>query len=125
MTWKLLGGQSQGFEHMDLTKLTNEEKLFLLEDALVQAQHTVQFLHNCLSHPAVKDEGQGGFLGYVYVYPEQTLQHLKEWEKLAPIPLLCCHSRQMPGCEACKEAHIRRVRRGQILNKTEDADVNR
>lgn len=72
---------------------TNEAKIVLLESALRQAQHTVVFLHNCLIDTKM----------YSYEYPEQTIQYLKEWAKLAPIPEeICPHSSFNEDCAACK-----------------------
>ena len=93
--------------------LTDEEKIFLLEDALHQAQWTVEFLHNCLVNPD-NGEMKGG---YTYGYPEQTLEYLKEWSELAPPPPLCHHSRIVPNCEACKRGHEHRVRFYEIQQK--------
>ena len=67
-----------------------------LEEALHQAQWTVQFMHGCLTEES-----------YQYAYPDQTEAKLDEWHRLAPAPELCVHSHHEPGCAACDE----RVRR--------------
>lgn len=80
-----------------MTKL--EAEIVLLKDALVQAQYTVEFLHNCLVNPD-NGEFKGGFY---YAYPEQTLKYLEEWEELA-LPLESCfHSINKVSCSACCE----------------------
>ncbi len=86
----------------DCKKMTSDEaKVVLLESALRQAQYTVKFLHNCLINPV--DHSKKGFQGYSYEHPEQTLDHLKEWAKLAPPPdKKCPHSCFCPDCEACQ-----------------------
>ena len=96
-----------------MSDLTAEERIFLLEDALVQAQWTVHFLHNCLVNPA-NGKMNGG---YEYGYPEQTLKHLEDWAKLVAPPPLCFHSRQEPGCESCKRGHEHRRRLWEIREK--------
>ncbi|RJQ27064.1 hypothetical protein C4577_01960 [Candidatus Parcubacteria bacterium] len=78
--------------------MTKEEaRIILLEDALRQAQHTVEFLHNCLLYPS--DHHMNG--GYNYAYPEQTLKHLEDWNKLAPKEIFCNHSRYEESCKSC------------------------
>jgi hypothetical protein len=77
-----------------------EAEIILLKDALVQAQHTVSFLHSCLVNPS-NGEMNGGFH---YAYPEQTLKRLREWQELAPDRQPCHHSRRDPDCPCCREA---------------------
>jgi hypothetical protein len=61
--------------------MTKEEaKIIVLEDALRQAQSTVEFMHGCLTYP-YENHPDGG---YYYAYPEHTLKHLEEWKNLAP-----------------------------------------
>lgn len=95
------------------SELTSEERIFLLEDALMQAQWTVHFLHNCLVNPA-NGKMNGG---YEYAYPDQTLQRLADWAKLVPPPPLCHHSRTEPGCEACERGNEHRRRLWEIRKK--------
>lgn len=84
-----------------------EAEIFLLKDALMQAQHTVSFLHNCLVNPSsVPRDG-----GYKYAYPEQTLQRLEKWRKLAPTRLGCHHSGGEPECPECQE----RIKHARLL----------
>jgi len=96
-------------------EMSAEERIFLLEDALMQAQWTVGFLHNCLVNP---DNGEMNG-GYSYAYPEQTLRHLEDWAKLVPLPPLCIHSRPEPGCESCKRGDEHRRRLYEIKRKVE------
>lgn len=75
----------------------DKARIILLESALRQAQCTVEFLHHCLIPPAG--------LNYSYQYPEQTIDRLKEWEKLAPrSELICFHSMRKPDCPACQNS---------------------
>ena len=75
----------------------DEARIILLEDALRQAQHTVAFLHGCLTQPD-NGEMKGG---YRYAYPEHTQRRLEEWAKLAPPLPSCFHSGQHLNCESC------------------------
>ena len=87
--------------------MTKEEaRIIILEDALRQAQWTVEFLHGCLVYPD-NGEMKGG---YEYAYPEQTLDRLQEWRKLVPLPKLCNHSYNEIGCESCKNREEERTR---------------
>lgn len=83
----------------DPTHIELQDRIEELEEALHQAQGTVEFLHGCLTDP----------VGYSYDYPEQTIEHLARWAELAPCPPMCVHSRTTPGCESCED-HVRRVR---------------
>src|SRR5579872_667567 len=93
--------------------MNTKDRIFLLEDALIQAQHTVKFLHNCLVDPD-NGEMKGG---YSYDHPEQTIRHLEEWAELVPLPPLCHHSHSKPGCESCRLNTERRRRLGEIKEK--------
>lgn len=73
-----------------------EARIIVLEDALRQAQNTVNFLHGCLTDPQ-----------FSYAYPEMTLSNLEHWSKLAPVPPGCAHGRHHEDCEPC-QAHIAR-----------------
>ena len=68
-----------------------EAKIIILEDALRQAQNTVEFLHGCLTDPK----------GFNYAYPSHTLVYLKEWDQLAPRSPYCIHSFFKEDCEGC------------------------
>jgi hypothetical protein len=74
------------------TATVSEARAVLLEDALRQAQSTVEFLHGCLTQP-----------GYEYAYPEMTERRLQEWSELAPRTEPCVHSRTEEGCESCAD----------------------
>lgn len=77
-----------------------QARLIILEDALRQAQNTVQFLHGCLTTPAV----------FQYAYPHMTEQHLAQWAALVPPHDGCAHSRHHNDCAACvthRETHLR------------------
>ena len=82
-----------------------EARIIMLEDALRQAQDTVEFLHECLTHPTG---------GYSYKYPEHTLQYLEEWKKLAlrvsdRLGKKCYHSMNKLDCECCQVNHTERL----------------
>ena len=81
---------------------TDEARLILMEDALVQSYHTISFLHGCLTSP-----------GFSYDYPEQTLQRLKRITDLVGIPKTCFHSRKHDECESCRESVERRSKVSQ------------
>ncbi len=69
----------------------DEAEAILLRHALQEAQHIIKFLHGCLTNPM-----------YKYAYPEQTLENLKEFEKLAPIEGSSCHhSMTVDDCPSC------------------------
>jgi hypothetical protein len=73
----------------------DEARIILLEAALRQAQHTVRFLHECLSGD-----------GYIYRYPAQTLARLKTWAELVPPHEMCAHSGHHPGCVSCEQRKV-------------------
>jgi hypothetical protein len=83
------------------------DRIFLLEDALVQAQYTLQFVHDCIMNPS----------RYDYMYPEQTIDFLEELSKLVPLPPMCVHSKNYPGCESCADRMRRAKRRAKIKRK--------
>jgi hypothetical protein len=66
-------------------------RIVILEDALIQAQHTVEFLHACLTES-----------NYKYAYPEQTVKHLKRWRALIEPPEGCGHSVTQADCSHCQ-----------------------
>jgi len=87
-----------------------EARIVVLEDALKQAQNTVEFLHNCLVNPVDRDK-KTGCLGYSYKHPDHTLQELKKWKMLAPrLGKHCYHSSNEPDCEVCQVNHKERIR---------------
>lgn len=80
-----------------------QAEIVLLKDALVQAQHTVGFLHGCLTDPT-----------YSYAYPEQTERRLAQWHELAPMPEhVCVHSNYHESCASCVEREVHRAEVGQ------------
>lgn len=84
-------------------KMTPEEaRILILEDALIQSYHTIDFLHNCLVNPS--DPTKTGFRGYSYEYPEQTISRLENIEKIVKIPIGCYHSRFEASCQSCVNA---------------------
>jgi hypothetical protein len=91
-----------------------EARIVVLEDALRQAQYTVEFLHNCLMCPT--DNTKKGFQGYSYGYPESTLKHLEEWAAICPTARheieLCFHSKYYEDCKCCQ---IRSEQREQLF----------
>jgi hypothetical protein len=101
----------------------HEARIVVLEDALIQAQHTVQFLHDCLTKTAGQGKSYeqpdiqeafpnlGACGGWQYAYPEHTLRRLEEWQKLVPVPAeKCFHSHKQEGCNACDESWQQRAR---------------
>lgn len=82
-----------------MTNQELEDRIFLLEDAVHQAIHTIEFLHGCLTDPI-----------FQYAYPEQTLNHLEQLRELAPPPELCVHSFHKEGCASC-ESHQKHFQR--------------
>lgn len=80
--------------------MTKEEaRIIILEDALRQAQNTVEFLHGCLTCE-----------NYSYDYPESTIRRLEKWKKLAPricdvLNKKCYHSRSEEDCKSCQLHH--------------------
>ena len=70
-----------------------EAKIFLLEDLLMECEHTISFLHNCLSDT---EEFQ-----YKYEYPEQTIKVIQKLQKTIKYPKYCHHSIYNKNCEAC------------------------
>ena len=81
-------------------KMTPQEaRIFLLECALMQAQHTISFMHGCLTNPEM----------YKYTYPDQTVDRLKWFETLAKPDEGCFHSSGAePGCMECQKATEKR-----------------
>lgn len=88
-----------------------EARIVVLEDALRQAQNTVEFLHNCLVNPV--DPTKKGLQGYSYGYPEHTVQELKEWKALCPrvqdSVRPCYHSMNKKDCPSCQMHHKQRM----------------
>lgn len=80
------------------------DREFLLDDALHQAIHTIEFLHGCLT-----DEQ------FSYEYPQMTKQELIELRELVSPRQTCFHSKLQTGsCEACKQ-HVERLDRRAAL----------
>lgn len=89
----------------------DEARIVLLEQALVQAQHTVEFLHSCLTLPE----------HYKYSYPDQTTREMGEWKKLVPPPEMCVHSGHQDGCKGCDNHRVivrQRVKAKEVLGIT-------
>lgn len=77
---------------MAKSETTQPERESELEHALHEAIWTVEFLHGCLTSPHV----------YAYAHPVMTHETLERWQKLAPTPPLCFHSKTQAGCPACE-----------------------
>lgn len=73
-------------------------RIVLLEDALNQAVHTIEFMHGCLTDDR-----------FEYAYPQMTAERVAAIRALVPERPGCVHGRHVEGCEAC-EAHIHRVK---------------
>lgn len=71
-------------------KTLDDARIVLLEAELIQAYHTISFLHGCLTSD-----------GYKYMYPEQTIQRLKAIEDLVDITSGCYHSKFKGNCPTC------------------------
>ena len=95
-----------------------EAKIILLENALIEAHHTISFLHGCLTQPSEPipakppyKAGEHGFRGYSYEYPEQTLRELDRIAALVEIPVGCHHSYYAPdrgiACNNCVDSRDR------------------
>ena len=91
--------------------MTKEEaRIVLLEQAVMQAQNTIEFLVGCITEPGM----------YRYGYPKQTEQFLEELGKLVPRPKMCPHSGFKEGCEGCentKKWHSDRRKALEVLDK--------
>lgn len=91
----------------------DEARIVLLEQALDQAIHTIEFMHGCLTEE-----------GYVYAYPEQTEVKLAKFRKLVSIGPMCVHSFdarkrgiECAGCEAREKYFLARAEAERILNE--------
>lgn len=71
----------------------DQAKIVLLEQALEQSIHTIEFLDGCLRHP----------IEYKYAYPEETQRELTEFKKLVFVKPTCIHSMNVPNCESCQD----------------------
>ena len=79
------------------TEMTPEQaKIVILEDALIQAHHTVSFLHGCLTNEKFR-----------YYHPEQTYRSLHAWSQIVSIPEVCVHSVYKEDCKSCQSAFLR------------------
>lgn len=80
-----------------------EDRIFLLEDGLYQAQNMIEFLHGCLTDPVFK-----------YAYPEMTDDLLVELHELAPRPPWCLHGLWQADCEDCQAFKERYHRKAKL-----------
>lgn len=101
---------------------TEELRMMDLEDAVIQASASIQFLYDCLENPHI--EGIPG--GATHMYPEQTLAHINELDNLASRPW-CIHSNTRQGlkqkCESCKYSIDRYTKRSKLEQKEIDAGL--
>lgn len=67
-----------------------QAKITVLESALIQSNHMINFLHNCNTNKI-----------YRYDYPEQTKALLSLIKSLVDIPESCVHSGGHPECGSC------------------------
>ena len=91
-----------------MTKL--EARIILLEEAVLQAQSTVRFLHDCLTDPEHNK----------YMYPEQTEKHLNNWMHLVEPHHLCPHSVRKMDCGCCdtrEKLHAQREQAKKVLKE--------
>jgi 7-cyano-7-deazaguanine synthase in queuosine biosynthesis len=103
-----------------------QAKIIILENALIRAIQTVEFLHGCLTEPSCDEVSrvvaaainvakskteQSGYSGHSYAYPNTTELYLAKWKQLVHVPKGCHHSYYAPDrnepCEACDEAMAR------------------
>ncbi|MEK6860365.1 MAG: hypothetical protein AABY07_00200 [Nanoarchaeota archaeon] len=76
-----------------------------LEDGISQAQHTIEFMHNCLTD----------LEHYKYSDTKQTVQTIKYLRSLF-IPLKGCgHSMNVVDCKACRARRERQEYRSSLL----------
>ena len=93
--WDLLARRESGpagDKGRILIMTPDQARIVLLEDALVDAQHLVEFLHGCLMDT-----------NYSYAYPQHTQERLDEWRALAKPLRGCPHSFHRADCPACRE----------------------
>lgn len=77
-------------EVFNLDQKRKELRMMELEDGIAQAQHTISFMHGCLTDPM-----------YKYAYPEHTLESLQKLNDLyAPLEG-CGHSMRKKDCPNC------------------------
>jgi len=106
--------------------MTDKEKdlrIMLLEDALLQAQHTISFMHGCLTEPK----------HYKYAYPELTEQRFEEFRKLynEDDRKPCYHSMIKNDCPSCVSFVTRQQLKKQLKEeieielKTKDNEKNK
>lgn len=74
-----------------------QARIVLLEDALIQSHHTIEFLHECLTSD-----------GFSYDYPEQTVSRMAAIKALVDIPKGCHHSKHSFDCDECRARMLRR-----------------
>lgn len=86
-----------------------EDRIFILEDALVKAYNLASFLYGCLTDPI-----------YEHAYPDMSLRTLTELAPLVRQQTICFHSFTKEGCEGCAERNAIFKRRDEIKAKYAD-----
>lgn len=88
-----------------------EAENVVLREALIQAQHTVRFLHDalkdaCKRYPSV----------LIFRHPQHILAKLEYWASLQPLPNTCQHSVTQVDCLGCQERVDRRRHHTEALD---------
>lgn len=82
------------------------DRIFVLEDALVEAFNLAEFLCHCLT----SDD-------YEHAYPQMTREKLDKLRPVVPSRLMCVHSGTVAGCDSCAERNALFARRAEIERK--------
>lgn len=69
-----------------------DDRIFVLEDALVEAFNLAEFLYHCLTTD-----------GYTHAYPHMTRETLDQLRPVVPPRLMCVHSGTVEGCESTQQ----------------------
>lgn len=95
---------------MDSNK--NILRIMELEDAIEMAQHTIEFMHGCLTSPD----------RYKYAYPEHTLLNLEKLRNLYIPKEGCIHGVFHKDCDACNEK-VNRIKKKVELQIKIDNEI--
>jgi hypothetical protein len=93
---------------------TEEARIVILEDALIQSHCIIDFLHKCLTS---KDT-------HIYQYPEHILKHIEYLKSIIEMPKHCHHSYYAPDrgkeCKPCEESRNHKLRLEEARNVWEN-----
>ena len=73
----------------------DKAKILVMKDLLIQCEHTISFLRNCLLDT---DE-----LQYKYTYPHHEVPLLQELQRNYKGPGTCYHSHYVDECKDCRD----------------------